>query len=100
MTVRVEFAQAARAQILAAAAWWRENRLAAPELFEEDLAAALAHLESMPLLAQVFAEVEGKIVRRVRMPRTRYALYVTLDGEVATVHALWHGARGSGPPLP
>ena len=100
MTVRVEFTDAAGAQVLAADAWWRANRLAAPDLFEADLAAAVEQLASLPLLAAVFAEVEGKVVRRVRMPRTRYALYFTVEGEVVSVHALWHGARGSGPPLP
>jgi hypothetical protein len=44
--------------------------------------------------------VEGRVVRKVRLPRTRYALYFTIDGEIITVHALWHGTRGSGPPLP
>ena len=34
------------------------------------------------------------------MPRTKYALYVTIEAEVVAVHALWHGARGSGSPLP
>jgi len=53
----------------------------------------------MPL-TQVWAEVEGKPVRKVRLPRTGYALYFTIEDDLVTVHAVWHGARGSGPPLP
>jgi hypothetical protein len=49
---------------------------------------------------QVFADVEGKLVRRVRLPQTRYALYFTIAGEIVTVHAVWHSARGGSPPLP
>ncbi len=96
----IEFTSAAESQVDLAAARWRANRPNAPELFRDELSEALALLAAEPLLAQVFAEVERKVVRKVRLPRTRYALYFTIDGEIITVHALWHGARGSGPPLP
>jgi plasmid stabilization system protein ParE len=95
----VEFTPAAQNQVDLAAAWWRANRTYAPMLFSDELSEALALLAAEPLLAHVFAEVEGKVVRKVRLPRTRYALYFTIDGEIITVHALWHGSRGSGPPL-
>jgi hypothetical protein len=68
-------------------------------LFEDELAEAGALLESGPLLARVFDEVGGRVVRRAPLPRTRYALYFTVGDELVTVHALWHGSRGSGPPL-
>jgi plasmid stabilization system protein ParE len=96
----VEFTEGAVNQLQAATSWWRMNRPYAPELFEHELAGALALLARGPLLAQVFANVEGTLVRKVRLPRTRYALYFTIDAEIVTVHAVWHGARGEGPPLP
>jgi plasmid stabilization system protein ParE len=96
----VEFAEAALGQIDPATAWWRANRPNAPALFENELVGALALLARGPLLAQVFANVEGKLVREVRLPRTRCVLYFTIDSEIVTVHAVWHGARGEGPPLP
>lgn len=99
MTYRVEFTEAARLQTLAASSWWRSNRPYAPALFERELAAALETLERAPLSAGVFDEVEGKVVRKARLPKTGYALYFTVDGDVVTVHAAWHGARGGGPPL-
>ena len=97
--MRVEFTDDAREQVRVASAWWRENRRGAPTLFEEELAEAVALLESGPLLARVFDEVGGKVVRKARLPRTRYSLYFTVHDVLVTVHALWHGARGSGPPL-
>lgn len=100
MTFRVEFTDAATGQAEAAATWWRENRPAAPALFDDELAYALDLLSRMPPPTQVWSEIEGKPVRKVRLPRTGHALYFTIEDDLVTVHALWHGARGSGPPLP
>ena len=100
MTFRVELTDAATGQAEAAATWWRANRLAAPALFDDELAYALDLLARMPPPTQVWDEVEGKPVRKVRLPRTGHALYFTIEDDLVTVHALWHCARGSGPPLP
>jgi plasmid stabilization system protein ParE len=100
LTFRVEFTDAATGQAEEAGAWWRANRPAAPELFDSELAYALDLLARMPPPTQVWGQVEGKPVRKVRLPRTGHALYFTIEDDLVTVHALWHGARGSGPPLP
>lgn len=100
MSYRVELTDAAMNQAEDAATWWRANRPAAPELFDAELAYALDLLARMPPPTQVWAEIEGKPVRKVRLPRTRLALYFTIEQDLVTVHAVWHGARGSGPPLP
>jgi plasmid stabilization system protein ParE len=99
VTFRVELTDDATDQAERVVAWWRMNRPAAPELFESELAYALDLLAKMPPLTQVWAEVEGKAVRKVRLPRTGYVLYFTIEGDLVTVHAVWHGARGSGPPF-
>lgn len=99
MTHRIELTDDAAAQAEAADAWWRANRLAAPELFGDELAYALDLLATMAPLTQVWAELEGKHVRRIGLPRTRYALYFVVEGDLVTIHAVWHGTRGSGPPL-
>ncbi len=98
--MKVEFTDAALDQVRAAAEWWQANRHAAPTLFRDELANAITLMEVGPLLARVFDEVEGKVVRKAQLPRTRYALYFTIDDDIVTVHALWHGSRGSRPPLP
>ena len=99
MTIRVELTPEASQQVLEASAWWSENRPSASAPFRDELALAIELLVSAPPLTQVFDRIEEKIVRRIRLPRTRYALYFTFDDDLVTVHALWHGARGSGPPL-
>jgi hypothetical protein len=76
----VEFADPAREQVRAARAWWRKNRLTAPTLLEDELAAVVDLLENGPLLTRVFDEVGGRVVRKARLPRTRYAVYYTVDG--------------------
>lgn len=86
-------------QLEAAAAWWRANRDAAPDLFDEELAHAIGLLAKMPTSARVWREIEGKDVRKARLPRTRYTLFFTIDEDIVTVHAVWHGGRGSLPPL-
>jgi plasmid stabilization system protein ParE len=97
--LRVEFTGPARDQVRAASAWWFENRPRAPTLFDDELAAAVALLESGPLLAQVWGQIDGHPVRKARLPGSRYALYFTVQGDLVTVHAVWHGARGTAPVL-
>lgn len=41
----------------------------------------------MPPLTQVWADIEGTPVRKVRLPRTGYALYFTIEDDLVTVHA-------------
>jgi hypothetical protein len=38
-------------------------------------------------------------VRRFLLPRSRYHLYYSIDGELVKVRAVWHTARGKGPSL-
>ncbi|MBX3182369.1 MAG: type II toxin-antitoxin system RelE/ParE family toxin [Polyangiaceae bacterium] len=97
MSFRVEFTGPAAAQVDAAHTWWLANRPAAPELLGDELADALELLTAMPLKTQVWGDVDGTPVYKLRLPRTRYALYYTLLGDLVTVRALWHGARGTDP---
>jgi hypothetical protein len=72
---------------------------AAPHLFESELASALDLLGKAAPRTRVWTEIEGRAVRKVRMPRTGYSLYCTVEGDLITVHAVWHRARGGEPPL-
>lgn len=99
MSLPVEFSDDAREQAAAASAWWRANRERAPDLFEDELAAATERLASSSSLAPVYATVGGADVRRILLPRTRYRVYFTIEPEIVVVHAVWHTSRGRGPAL-
>ena len=95
----VEFVPGAARQVAEARAWWHENREKAPTAFDEDLAELVSLLEHVPRAVGV-AVSQRPGVRRVFLKRLRYYAYFTIDGSTVTVIAVWHGNRGSGPPLP
>jgi len=100
--LNVRFEEQAVAQIRAAHAWWRANRLAAPLVFADEIASVVARLRAAELVAGALypsRSVPG--VRRVLCPRTRYHVYYVIDDELdaAVILAVWGGKRGRGPPL-
>jgi plasmid stabilization system protein ParE len=81
--------------------WWRENRPSAPDLFDDEMAAALGRLADVPKTSPPYRTVRGRLIRRALMPRTFCHLYFEIHAERDLVHvvAVWHGARGRGPRL-
>ena len=69
-------------------------------MFDRELAHALHHIGRVPHASKLFDRIDGAEVRRVLMPHCRYALYFVIEENDVLVVALWHMARGSGPPLP
>jgi plasmid stabilization system protein ParE len=98
---RLELAPRAESQIRRVAAWWRENRGAAPDLFSLELAYVLETLVQTPSIGTLYAERRGVVIRRVLLPRTRYHVYFNYDAAlgVIAVRAVWHARRGAGPDL-
>jgi plasmid stabilization system protein ParE len=71
-------------------AWWQANRPAAPDLFLEELAAALALLVDAPGIGTPYAHRKIRGVRRLHLARTRYHLYYVhnaVAGEVVGYNA-------------
>lgn len=95
---RVELAPRALEQVRAVDAWWRENRQAAPTLFADELAGALEMLERGVRFGVVYPFPLFE-VRRFLLPRSRYHVYYSVDGDLVKVRAVWHTSRGKGPPL-
>jgi toxin ParE1/3/4 len=79
----------------AAAAWWRANRPAAPDLFDEEVERALTLIEAQPLVAQEALDSKLKGVRRIVLQGTRYLLYYRVREERSEVEVLrlWHASR-------
>ena len=80
--------------------WWRENRTAAPDLFAQELAAALALIETWPLVGRRRRHRGVPGLRRVLLRSTRYHLYyVPVDEARLFVLAVWSAVRGRAPRL-
>lgn len=97
---RVEIAPTAQAQAETIAVWWVAHRPAARSLFSAELRAAEKQLGDTPLVGSRYRRgAEG--MRRLLLPRTRYHVYYVVDEAalVVRIHAVWHAARGKGPPL-
>lgn len=87
----------AEAQVDRIDAWWRENRTAAPDLFSEELEAALRMLRESPALAVQYAAKPS--VRRLLLRRTHHHLYVIEEAARLYVVAVWSAHRGRTPAL-
>ncbi|MBE7478982.1 MAG: type II toxin-antitoxin system RelE/ParE family toxin [Polyangiaceae bacterium] len=98
---RVEFALVAQEQVEAIQQWWVEHRPAAPNLFKEELHAAVRLLEDWPELGTEYTAAPVPGVRRVVIGASRYHVYWEVDSasKTVTITAVWYGGRGAGPPL-
>jgi len=73
------------------AEWWRGIPQLFPELFSDDLAAAIALVQAAPQLGQRIRHPSIEGLRRVPIGGTSFHLYCapTLDGVAARVLAVW-----------
>ncbi|MEZ5654254.1 MAG: type II toxin-antitoxin system RelE/ParE family toxin [Burkholderiaceae bacterium] len=97
----VIFVPAAEEQIRAIDEWWRANRAAAPGLFVEELAAAVALMKSSPGIGRRRRHRKIPGLRRLLLRATRYHVYYAPDdsGSRLYVLAVWSAVRGGGPRL-
>jgi len=90
----------AEAQLIAIRSWWLVNRPTAPDLFDRELDAAVVVIGKAPGAFPLYRREGDADIRRALLPKSRYALYFSVDVDHVLVVAVWHTARGSGPPLP
>lgn len=79
--------------------WWRKNRQAAPDLFDDEMAATVELIRTMPTLGTIYPASIGAVVRRVLMPKTQNHVYYAVHKNEIVVLALWGAPRGRGPKL-
>jgi plasmid stabilization system protein ParE len=98
---RLYVAPRAEAQVRRISDWWRANRPAAPEVFARELAHAFEALVEAPRSGVRYGERRGVDIRRLLLRKSRYQVYFSydVDADVVAVRAVWHAARGVGPPL-
>lgn len=89
----------AEAQIRAIDAWWRQNRLAAPELFLQELAEAFGTLAAVPWAGRTAPHPEVRGLRRLLLRASRYHVYYAAGEQTVLVLAVWSAVRGAGPNL-
>lgn len=80
------------------ARWWRENRTAAPGLFEDELRTALDLIRAAPTLGSRYDIIPGREHRRVLMPVSRHHVYYRIMGpDHVRIVAVWSAVRARGP---
>jgi len=95
--VEVQLSEQARAHVRAIDAWWRLNRHRAPDLFAQELDAAIAILADSEVPGVIYDE--RRSVRRLLLRRSHYHVYFTRQSDVHFIVAVWSAFRGGGPRL-
>lgn len=79
--------------------WWQKNRPAAPDLFDDEMAAAIGQIGAAPTLGAVYPSSFGRTVRRVLLPKTQNHLYYVVRDHEVVVVSVWGAPRAKGPKL-
>ena len=99
MSLPVRTTPESDAQISAIDEWWRRNRLAAPDLFFDELATSFEVIGHTPLIGRVYRQSPVPGTRRILLKGSRYHVYYVAGVVEVIVLAVWHAQRGVGPPL-
>ena len=97
--LRIEITEKAQTQLAVAAAWWAENRPAAPDAIGKELDRILGLLCVQPEIGTRARRPTLAGVRRVTLSRIRYYVYYRVAGDALQVLAFWHTSRDLGPSL-
>ena len=97
LTLTVRIKPRARREINAAAAWWSENRLAAPGAVAQDLNEALRLLVEFPGIGTKVENTKSSETRRWFLKRIGHHVYYRSRGSVLEVVAFWGSDREHGP---
>jgi plasmid stabilization system protein ParE len=96
---RVHLLDKAEAHLEEINLWWRRHRREHPDLVVEEMREAIRALASFPEIGEVFRP--RRSVRRMLLRQSQYYVYYVVDHDAHEVQvlAIWHNARGKGPPL-
>jgi plasmid stabilization system protein ParE len=80
--------------------WWRENRPAASDVFEEELNAALDRIAVKPNIGVLYerGNLEAP-VRRLLLPKTKNHVYYAVHEDEIVVVSIWGAPKEHGPKL-
>ena len=99
--MRIVVSAVALQQIHEAEAWWRINRLKAPNAIEEELERVSALIAFRPSLGARAENVRLPGVRRLHITRVHYDIYYRIIGTPPHIEiiAFWGSRRGTPPPI-
>ena len=95
----VEVTPRAARQLERAAAWWAENRTAAPDAIRVDFEEAKLLLARQPGVGAKSSNANYPDLRRVFLSRVRYHVYCRVWPGKVVILAFWHSSRASRPSL-
>ena len=89
----------AHRQIAQASTWWRPNRPAVAQLFDDELDQSLMRLAENPGLGSRLQWSRLPDVHRLLVHRVGYVVFYRLRPRAQRIEvlAVWHARRGSGP---
>jgi hypothetical protein len=81
--------------------WWRANRPATAELFEQEFLDAVTLIAERPEVFPVALEMRGRTIHRVLMEKTSCHLYYEIDraAGIVKIVSAWGAVRGKPPRL-
>ena len=99
--MKVRFSPRARHRVKFIKSWWLENRSAAPDLFDEELAHATELLAATPKIGVIYKTKSTAVIYRLLLPKTEQHVYYYIDDSAHEVVVLtvWGVRRGRGPKL-
>jgi toxin ParE1/3/4 len=86
---RVRFKSPADLDYLQALEWYEERQRGLGREFDAELLALFERIKQNPELFQK----ETAVVRKARMPRFKYRIYFTVEGDEIGVVAIYHPSR-------
>ncbi len=97
MTRQILISKRAAGQIQRRAAWWAENRPAAPGAVAADFGEAVRLLAEQPGIGAKYEGARTPGVRRLYLGRLEYFIYYTADAKTLRILAFWSASRGKQP---
>lgn len=99
--MKVRVTPRARQRLKSVKRWWRANRPAAPTLFDDELAKAMALLAVTPRMGVIYRTKNGDVIYRLLLRKTEQHVYYYVDDKAREVVVLtvWGVRRGRGPKL-
>ncbi len=98
---RIEVGRLARRHVRVLNAWWRNNRSAARNAVQDELARVFRLILNQPRIGPPALDVDLPEVRRIHLSRIGHSLYYrVLESQgIIEVLAVWSDSRGEGPPI-